>query len=537
MAITQRMDLRQAQSLVMTPQLQQAIKLLELSNQELAAYVEQELEQNPLLERGEDERALMGDAAAGESTGGEENGRLASLEAMTSEPAAAPASERVMDSSEFVQSESMSDERQSPLDADYDNLYNTAEDSRVERSGGEGAVSQDSGFADNWSGTGSGGGRSDFSDSEFGLEQTLSRPETLREHLERQLYLDIQDPTERLIGLQLIDLVDEAGYIAGDLAQLAERLGCSLADIEAVLARVQQFDPCGVFARNLAECLALQLKERDRLDPAMQALLDNLELLAKHDRHQLMKLCGIDAEDLADMVSEIRALNPKPGASFEQADVQAVVPDIMVWRRQDGSWSIELNSEQLPRLLVNQQYHARVLPKTHSKAEKDYLNERLATANWLVKTLHQRATTILKVASEIVRQQEAFFLHGVQHLRPLIRRDIADAIGMHESTVSRVTTNKFMATQRGVFELRYFFTAAIQSADGQAAHSAEAVRQRIKELIDAEGAADILSDDRLVTILQGQGVDIARRTVAKYRESLRISSSVQRRREKALRSA
>jgi RNA polymerase sigma-54 factor len=526
MAITQRLDLRQAQSLVMTPQLQQAIKLLELSNQELTAYVEQELEQNPLLERGEDERAVVG----------EEGGRLASMEAMASEPVEAPGNDRVIDSSDYVQSETMGDDRQSPLDTDYDNLYNTAEDRAAER-GNETAGAPDSGFGDAWTTAGGGGGRTDFSDSEFGIEQTLSKPETLREHLERQLYLDIHEPTERLIGLQLIDMLDDAGYLVGDFESLAERLGCTTEQIDAVLKRLQQFDPCGVFARSLAECLALQLKERNRLDPAMQALLDNLELLAKHDRHQLMKLCGIDAEDLADMVSEIRALNPKPGASFEQADVQAVVPDIMVWRRQDGSWSVELNAEQLPRLLVNQQYHARVLPKAQSKAEKDYLNERLATANWLVKTLHQRATTILKVATEIVRQQEAFFLHGVQHLKPLIRRDIAEAIGMHESTVSRVTTNKFMATQRGVFELRYFFTAAIQGSDGQAAHSAEAVRQRIKELIDAEAPADILSDDRLVTILQGQGVDIARRTVAKYRESLRISSSVQRRREKALRSA
>ena len=525
MAISQRLDLRQAQSLVMTPQLQQAIKLLELSNQELTAYVEQELEQNPLLERGDDERAL-----------GEESGRLASMEAMASDPVDAPAPDRVVDSSDYVSSESMGDDRQSPLDTDYDNLYNTAEDRAAER-GGETSGATDSGFGDAWTTAGSGGGRTDFADSEFGIEQTLTKPETLREHLERQLYLDIHEPTDRIIGLQLIDMLDDAGYLIGDLAALGERLGCTVEQVEAVLKRLQQFDPCGVFARGLAECLALQLKERNRLDPAMQALLDNLELLAKHDRHQLMKLCGIDAEDLADMVAEIRALNPKPGASFEQADVQAVVPDIMVWRRQDGSWSVELNAEQLPRLLVNQQYHARVLPKTQSKAEKDYLNERLATANWLVKTLHQRATTILKVATEIVRQQEAFFLHGVQHLKPLIRRDIAEAIGMHESTVSRVTTNKFMATQRGVFELRYFFTAAIQGADGQAAHSAEAVRQRIKELIDAEAPADILSDDKLVTILQAQGVDIARRTVAKYRESLRISSSVQRRREKALRSA
>ncbi|TDQ82129.1 RNA polymerase RpoN-/SigL-like sigma 54 subunit [Dongia mobilis] len=520
MAITQRMDLRQAQSLVMTPQLQQAIKLLELSNQELAAYIEQELEQNPLLDREEGGRTADTPAAEGD--------RLASLEAMTSEPATPQESERLLDASEYGR-DGVQSERQSPLDTDYDNLYNTAEGDRGAEGRGE------AGFAESWSG--SGGGRSDFGDDEFGLEQTLSRPESLREHLEQQLYLDIHGPTERMIGLQLIDLIDDAGYLTGDLAELAERLGCSAAAVENVLARMQQFDPCGVFARNLAECLALQLKERNRFDPAMAALLAHLDLLAKHDRNQLMKVCGVDAEDLAEMVGEIRALNPKPGASFEPVEIQAVVPDILVWRRPDGSWSVELNSEQLPRLLVNQHYHAQVLPKAHNKVERDYLNERLATANWLVKTLHQRATTILKVATEIVRQQEAFFLHGVQHLKPLIRRDIAEAIGMHESTVSRVTTNKFMATPRGIFELRYFFTAAIQGADGQSSHSAESVRQKIKELIDAEPADDVLSDDRLVAILQGQGVDIARRTVAKYRESLRISSSVQRRREKALRSA
>jgi RNA polymerase sigma-54 factor len=250
-----------------------------------------------------------------------------------------------------------------------------------------------------------------------------------------------------------------------------------------------------------------------------------------------MKLCAVDAEDLADMVTEIRALNPKPGLSFETEEVETVIPDILVSRRPDGSWSVELNTDTLPRLLVNQQYHTLVSSKAQNKAEKDYISDRLAAANWLVKTLHQRATTIMKVASEIIRQQEMFLLHGVQHLKPLIRRDIAEAIGMHESTVSRVTTNKYMATPRGLFELRYFFSAAIQGANGADSHSAEAVRSRIKELIDSEPTDDILSDDKLVSILQGQGVDIARRTVAKYRESLKIPSSVQRRREKALRSA
>jgi RNA polymerase sigma-54 factor len=504
----------------MTPQLQQAIKLLELSNQELTSYVEQELEQNPLLERGDEARA----------DGAEAGSDLADAPAMddgASGEGAEGGGDNLLDASDYGRREILPDERDSPLDTDYENVYSS-----------DGAADNAAAVADlaglnSWR-NGAGGGNS--ADGEFGLEQTLSREVTLREHLEQQLGLDVADPTDRLIGLQLIDLVDDAGYIRAELGPIAERLNCDIARVEKVLGKLQQFDPIGVCARDLAECLALQLKERDRLDPAMQALLQHLDLLAKHDRAQLMKLCGVDAEDLADMVQEIRSLNPRPGASFDKVEAQTIIPDILVYRQPDGSWGIELNADTLPRLLVNQQYYAQVSGRTQSKQDRDYLAERLSAANWLVKTLHQRATTILKVASEIVRQQEAFFLHGVQHLKPLIRRDIANAIEMHESTVSRVATNKYMATPRGLFEMRYFFSAAIQGADGAASHSAESVRSRIKELIDAEPADAVLSDDQLVAILKGQGVDIARRTVAKYRESLRIPSSVQRRREKALRS-
>jgi RNA polymerase sigma-54 factor len=506
MAVSQRLDLRQAQSLVMTPQLQQAIKLLELSNQDLAAYVEEELERNPLLEREDD--------ADGD---GPPDG-----------PAGDGESDRMLDTKEFGDRERLPDAKDSPIDADYDNVY-------TGNGAGDGGADfgEPSGQA-NWR---VGAGRGDFPDDEGDFQDSLSRELTLREHLEQQLGIEIADPTERLIGLQIIDLIDDAGYVQGDLDALAERLGCPFALVESVLRKLQQFDPVGVAARNLAECLALQLKERDRLDPAMQALLDHLDLLARHDRAQLMKLCGVDAEDLADMAAEIRSLNPRPGYAFDRTEVQAIQPDIMVHRLPDGSWSVELNSDNLPRLLVNQHYHTRVTAKAQSKADKDYLADRLSAANWLVKTLHQRATTILKVASEIVRQQEMFFLHGVRHLKPLIRRDIADAIGMHESTVSRVAANKFMATPRGLFELRYFFSAAIQAADGADSHSAEAVRSRIRELIEKEPLEAVLSDDQLVALLKSEGVDIARRTVAKYRESLRIPSSVQRRREKSLRSA
>jgi len=287
-----------------------------------------------------------------------------------------------------------------------------------------------------------------------------------------------------------------------------------------------------VCARDLTECLALQLKDGDRFDPAMQALVGRLDLLAKHDLAALKKICGVGDEDLADMIGEIRHLNPKPGLAFGTTLVQPVVPDVFVRPRPDGSFLIELNSETLPKVLVNQSYYAEVAKTARNEKEKTYLADCLQSATWLVRALDQRAKTILKVSTEIVRQQDAFFAHGVQHLRPLNLKTVADAISMHESTVSRVTANKYMATNRGIFELKYFFTSAIAASDGGEAHSAEAVRHRIRQLIDAELPQDVLSDDTLVDKLRAAGIDIARRTVAKYREAMRIPSSVQRRREK-----
>lgn len=302
--------------------------------------------------------------------------------------------------------------------------------------------------------------------------------------------------------------------------------------MSAVLQVMQGFEPTGVFARSLAECLALQLKDVDRYDPAMQALIENLDLLARGDHARLRKLCGVDQEDLAEMIAEIKALDPRPALTFEGEVAQPVVPDVLMRPDGKGGWIVELNSDTVPRVLVNSDYYAQISSHVRSKKEREYLNERLQSANWLVKALHQRATTILKVASEIVRQQDAFFRKGVEHMKPLTLRDIATEIEMHESTVSRVTSNKYIATPRGTFELKYFFTAAIAGADGTA-HSAEAVRHRIKLLIDAESSQQILSDDTIVELLRKDGVDIARRTVAKYREAMRIPSSVQRRRKKA----
>jgi RNA polymerase sigma-54 factor len=335
-----------------------------------------------------------------------------------------------------------------------------------------------------------------------------------------------------MIGRHLLDLVDEAGYLTGDLGAVAERLGAPQSEIEAVLTTLQTFDPPGVCARNLSECLAIQLREQDRFDPAMQTLVVHLDLVARRDLAALRRLCGVDDADLADMIAEIRKLNPKPGLAFGSAVVQPIVPDVFVRVSPEGGWLVELNSDTLPKVLVNQTYYATVSKTAKNDGEKSYLAECLQTATWLMRALDQRAKTILKVSTEIVRQQDAFFAHGVQFLRPLNLKTVADAIGMHESTVSRVTANKYMATSRGIFELKYFFTSSIAASDGGEAHSAEAVRHRIKQLIDAESPSDVLSDDTIVERLREAGIDIARRTVAKYREAMRIPSSVQRRREK-----
>ncbi len=501
MALTQRLQIRQSQALVMTPQLMQAIKLLQLSNLDLAAYVEAELERNPLLDRG---------AGEGEATPGEE-----AAENLGS----APAEGESWNGDARDGAAKAGDDR-----ADHQLDDTSADDNEPIRP----RTAEAQGGYSEWAGVGPGG----RDDGEYNLESFVSAETTLADWLREQLTLAVADPVRRMIGQYLIDLVDEAGYVAGDLAAAAEKLGTSVAEVEAVLAVLQSFDPTGVCARDLAECLAIQLKERDRYDPAMQALVGRLDLLARRDFAALKKLCGVGDEDLADMIAEIRRLNPKPGLAFGSAVVQPIVPDVFVRPAPNGAWLVELNSDTLPKVLVNQSYYAEVSATARRDTDKFYLADCLQSATWLVRALDQRARTILKVSNEIVRQQDAFLARGVEHLRPLNLKTVADAIGMHESTVSRVTANKYMATPRGIFELKYFFTSAIAAAHGGEAHSAEAVRHRIKQLIDAEGAADVLSDDTIVEKLREAGIDIARRTVAKYREAMRIPSSVQRRREK-----
>ncbi len=521
MAITTKLELRQTHSLVMTPQLQQAIKLLQLSNMELVTFVEAELERNPLLERADPdetgnpaaEPAAEPVSAAKEAV--EPNGSGAPAETQSGEGEAEGG-----DGDDWADLET-GDNRTDDLDAEPQDVFPDAD-------GFSPGVIKDSG----WSTLGQGSRASVDEDSN--LESYVAEERTLRNHLTEQLTLAFADPARRLIGHHLIDLTDEAGYLRGDLDSLAELLGAPLELVEETLAVMQGFDPCGVFARDLRECLTLQLKEQDRCDPAMAAMIENINLLAVHDLAALRRAARVSDEDLMDMIQEVRRLNPKPGLKYGSAPTQPIVPDVLVRALPDGNFHVELNSDTLPRVLVNQTYYATVCKSATRKEDKSYLVDCLQTANWLVKSLDQRARTILKVAQEIVRQQDAFLTYGVRHLRPLNLKTVADAISMHESTVSRVTANKYMATNRGLFELKYFFTSAIAATSNGDAHSSESVRDRIRAMIQAEAVGDVLSDDKIVERLKGDGVDIARRTVAKYREALRIPSSVQRRRLKRI---
>ncbi|MGD9868291.1 MAG: RNA polymerase factor sigma-54, partial [Hyphomicrobiales bacterium] len=436
MAISSRLELRQSQSLVMTPQLQQAIKLLQLSNLELSTFVEAEIERNPLLEHAE-------------------------TEAGPAEPSPAETPD--------APDEEWLDLDAAPKDAETSTAYDTDVDNVFPDSDTATGPGPDSGWTSVSPGQRAAG-------EDVNLEAFVAEQLGLKEHLAEQMQFTQLEPAQRMIAQHLIDMVEEDGYLRGDIGALAERLGAPAELVEETLTVLQGFEPAGVFARDLAECLKLQLQDRNRYDPAMAALLANLGLLAARDIAGLKKACGVSDEDLMDMIEEIKALNPKPGLVHGGGAVQPVVPDVFVRQRPDGSWLVELNSDTLPRVLVNQSYYATVAKGPCSTRDKAYLNDCLQTANWLVKSLDQRARTILKVAQEIVRQQDGFLTHGVRHLRPLNLKTVAEAISMHESTVSRVTSNKYMATARGIFELKYFFTSAIASADAGEAHSSEAVR-------------------------------------------------------------
>ncbi len=493
--------------MVLTPQLLQAIKLLQMSNVELGAFVEAELAGNPLLDRAEEQEApAPPDVAEPESDG----------------PAGDSAVEPGDWASEALETDAA--DLAANLGADLDNVFDGDLATPVSPAQPPDGLSSNA-----W--TGVGGGGSDAGEAPE-LEAYVSEALSLREHLERQAGVLLVDPVERMIGSALIDGVDDAGYFVGSCEAIAERLGTTAAAVESVLVRMQALEPTGVFARSLAECLALQLRERDRFDPAMQALIENLPALARRDFPLLRRLCRVDDEDLFDMIAEIKRLEPKPGRAFGDPPGATAVPDVTVTAGPDRTWRVELNAEALPRVLVNETYAATIRRGATREEDKQYISAQLQSANWLTKSLEQRARTILNVASEIVRRQDAFLVEGVSKLKPLNLKMVGEAIGVHESTVSRATAHKFIQTPRGLFEMKYFFTAAIASADPGEAHSAESVRQRIRRMIDEEDAQDVLSDDGIVERLHKVGIVVARRTVAKYRDSLKIPSSVARRKLK-----
>lgn len=501
MALTTRLNLRQSQTMTMTPQLLQSIKLLQLTQFELEQFVDEQVESNPLIERvsvGDDN---FSDRDSGSKTeqGDAENADWASADL---EVSAAAISDK-LDSS----------------------LANVFPDDPGNGDGGSNTP-QPPGALPGLPMTGGG-------DGDYSLEEFVQTAQSLRDVVMEQVPFVFSDRVEHAIAAELTDRLDERGYVEFDQQALAERLGCAPDDISKVLSGLQSCDPAGIFARDLAECLGLQCARNNRLDPAMQVLLENLDLLARRDFKSLSQMCGVDEGDLIDMLEEIRRLDPRPGLAYETSPTQSIVHDVEVSAAPDGTWRIELNSDALPRIIVDRQYYAEVSGSKLKKDEKTFIADCMANATWLERSLDQRATTILKVATEIVTQQDSFLTQGVSGLKPMTMKSVADAISMHESTVSRIASNKYMMTPRGLFEIRYFFTVAISgTGDGGDEHSSESVRQRIRDLINNETIQKVLSDDTLVNLLKDEGVEIARRTVAKYREGMNIASSVQRRREK-----
>jgi len=463
---------------VLTPQLTQAIKLLQLSNLELEAYIAEEISKNPLLE------------------------------ARSDEPEEQPAGD-------FMSDEDSPDE--APDDPGADDLITgaAADDRPLDVDWTSEALETDS-FTDVVT---SGG-----AEEAFDFDRLEYSPASLSEHLQDQLhgYSGPEGDLARIIA----EALDETGYLTVPAEEIARMTDAPVAVVEAAITIVQGLEPAGVGARSLAECLAIQARAADRYDPAMARLIDNLELLSKGRLGDLKRICAVDDEDLADMIRELRSYDPKPGCQFSASAAEDVTPDVFV-RQLRGGFAVELNQATLPRLLVNRRYYQELKSGPQDKTSRAWLSECLASANWLVKALDQRARTIVKVVSEIVKRQQGFFERGVSAMKPMTLREVAEAIEMHESTVSRVTSNKYMLCDRGLYELKYFFGSGVASAEGDGA-AAEAVKSAIRELIDAE--TEILSDDAIAGLLKGKGFDLARRTVVKYREAMGIGSSIQRRR-------
>ncbi len=520
-----RLELRQSQQLSMTPQLQQAIKLLQMSNLELSEYLEEQLETNPLLERGSDEDITSLDKSDPLQSASEADYHsLREDREKTNQR-----QDEIRQQKEIEKDNEAPMASESDLDTDFDNNWTNTGNGDLEDPSVYDTRDQ------SMNGITGSGGSMKFDSPDYDFENRISDETDLHQHLADQVRLTFTDDKDRMLAAVFIDHLDEAGYLRADLTAMAEGIGASVQKLHEILKKLQGFEPTGIFARTPAECFALQLEEKNRLDPMMQKFLDNMHYLERHDFAGLRKAVGCSEEDMSDMLKEIRALDPKPATQFDNHISQTMIPDAIMTplpKTEGGGWAVKLNSETLPRVLVNKTYYAEIKAVAKDKDSKAFVNEHWNNASWLVKAMDQRANTILKVAQEIIKKQDLFFLYGIEYLKPLVLRDVAEAIGMHESTISRVTTNKFMATPRGVFELKYFFTSSINSSNGMMDYSSEAVKAKIKSLIDGENPHKILSDAKIVKALKDDGVDIARRTVVKYREQMGFGSSVDRRRQK-----
>ena len=475
MQISQNLKLKQSQSLVMTPQLQQAIKLLQLTNLELTDLVEKELEENPFLENqsSEEEKTVSDD------------------EDIT---------KNIDDS--FNNGDSISDE---PYNHDYENRWDN--DTNV-------------GNSKNHS--------EDYNDPGTIIERTQSDKISLKTILFNQAQLEFNDSEEKEMAEILIDYIDPSGLFKEDIMEISSFSGFPLERIENVLRRMQTFEPSGVFARNLKECLIIQLKNIDSHNKTNQIIVDNLELLGNGNLKGLQKITGLSDENLKTEIKLIRSLNPKPGTIYDEGGHNIAQPDVIVTKDKD-EWNVELNNSTLPKVCVNDSYVKEIEKLECKDSDKKYINESLNSARWLIKAIEQRNITTLKISSEIISQQKDFFEKGKKFLKPMILKDVAKKINMHESTVSRVTSEKLMMTPIGIFEMKIFFSASINSINSGESHSAESVRESLRKIISDEPCESPLSDEMLVSRLKGEGINLARRTVAKYRELLNIPASSVRR--------
>jgi len=472
----QGLQLRLSQQLAMTPQLQQAIRLLQLSTLELQQELQQALESNPLLEQTDSHDEIdIQNAADSEN----------------------------MDSVEALEQKDMPEEL--PLDASWDEIYTA--------------------------GTPSGTG-TDYLDDNLPIYQGETT-QSLQDYLTWQVELTPFSDTDNAIATAIVDAVDDTGYLTVSLADILESIGndeVSLEEVEAVLKRIQRFDPIGVAARDLRDCLLVQLsqyaKETPFLSEARLIVSDHLDLLANHDFRNLMRVTRFKEEVLKAAIDLIQSLDPRPGQSIQISEPEYIIPDVLV-RKSQHHWTVELNAESIPRLKINQQYAAMGNSSARSDSDSQFIRSHLQDARWLIKSLESRNDTLLRVSRCIVEQQQNFFEHGEEHMKPMVLADIAQAVDMHESTISRVTTQKYLHSPRGIFELKYFFSSHVNTDSGGEA-SSTAIRALVKKLIAAENPAKPLSDSKLTSLLSEQGIMVARRTVAKYRESLSIPPSNQR---------